>query len=93
MDVEPQRALERRLGDEQPVRAHDHRVGGELGAVVRDRDAEPFRRLLRRRGREPAPPAARRVRPRQQLHDVVRRSQPLEHVGAERRGRRNGKLH
>ncbi len=92
MDVEPERALEQLVRDQEPIRADDDRVGAELDGLVeprglRDGDPEPLGRLLR--GRRPELPAAsaRLVRPRQQLHDVLLPGKPHEHVGPELPGR------
>ena len=76
------------------LRVRINEQGGVDGvAVVDDGNAEAYRHLLRRRRRELAATAARRVGPRQHLRDVVCRGEPLEHVGAERRGRSDRELH
>ena len=64
MDVEPQRALEQLVRDQEAVGADDDRVGGELDGLVeprrlRHRDPEPLGRLLRRRRRDATPASAR----------------------------------
>ena len=93
--VEPERPREQRLRDQQAVRGDDDRVGRDLDAVVeprglRDGDAEPLGDLLRGGRLQRAAAPARLVGPRQQQRDVVLRREPLEHVGAERRGGRDG---
>ncbi len=81
--------------DQQPVRGDDDGVGRDVDVLVETwrllhRNAEPFGNFLRRRRRELAAAAARLVRTRQQQRDVVLLRKPLEHVGAERRGGRDG---
>ena len=76
MDVEPQRALEQLVRDQEPVRTDDDGVGAELDRLVeplrlQGRDPESLRDVPGRRRRDPAPPPARLVRSRQQLNDVV----------------------
>jgi hypothetical protein len=92
--VEPQRTVEKLIRDQQPVGADNDSVGGELHRPVeprrlRYRDVESLRHLLRGRRPDAASPAGGRVRPRQEADDVVLRREPLEHVCAERRGRRD----
>jgi hypothetical protein len=97
--VEPERPLEQGLGDQEPVGRDDDDIDvmyvytyitrvEALG--LEDGDAEPLRRRLRGRGRGAAAAAARTIRPREQRDDVVPAGEPLEHVGAERRRRRDG---
>ena len=95
MHVQPQRAREQRLRDQQAVGGDDNGVGGNVDVLVETRrllhrNAKPLGDLLRRRGRELAAAAARLVGTREQQRDVVLPREPLEHVGAERRCRRNG---
>ena len=94
MDVEPERALEQLVRDQEAVGADDDRVGAELYGLVEpgrlsDRDPERLGRLLRRRRRQLAAAPARLVRPREQLRDVVLRRESVEHVGSELPGRRD----
>jgi hypothetical protein len=95
--VQPQSPLEHGLGDQQTVGRDDHRP--HLGVEVVEPlglahlDPEPLRGLLRRRRRELPPAAARTVRPREEVLDVVLRGEPLEHVRSERRGRGDRQLH
>ena len=92
MDVEPERPFEQHRRDEEAVRAHDDDVRRDPDTVVEpcrllDRNPQPLGRLLCGRRRD-APPAPRGlVGPRQQLDDLELRREPLEDVGAERRGR------
>jgi len=78
-----------RRGDDD----HVDRLGQRRLLGLVHGDAEPHRGLLRRR-RPDAPAASlRRVRTGEQVGDVVRRGQPLEHVGADRRGRGDREAH
>ena len=95
MDVEPERPVEQAGRDQQPVGGDDERVGGERGLgrqplLLADRDPEPLRALLRRRRAGLPAAAARAVRAREQLHDLVPAGEALEHVGPERRRRGDG---
>ncbi len=97
MDVHPQRLLEQRVRDEEAVGADDDGVdrdGQELGPLrLVDGDPEPLGSHLRRRRGKPAAPALRRVRPREQVGDLVVGREPLEHVGAEGSRRGDGERH
>ena len=84
--------VEQRLGDQQrrrrrrrpcPRRDRTRRRAPAGAPRIPSRSAASFAGGAR----EPAPAAARRVRPRQQERDLVPRREPLEHVRAERRGR------
>jgi hypothetical protein len=97
MDVEPQRSLEQRVRDQEPVGADDDGVRRELDRLVEPRrlchrDAEPLGHVLRRRGRHPAAAPAWLVRPREELDDLVLRREPREHIGPELPGRGDGDL-
>ncbi len=92
MHVEPEPAVEQRVGDEQAVRGDDDRVGGDLDALVelgglRDGNPEPLGRLLGGGRRELAAATARLVGTREQQHDLVLGGEALEDVGAEGGGR------
>ena len=95
MDVEPQRTLEQGFRDQRAVGCEHDDVLARIEVRERFRlahlDPQLLRRLLGRRRPQVAAPSARPVRPRQQVGDVVLRGQTLEHVRAERRGRRNRK--
>ena len=97
VDVQPERAVEHRLGDERAVRGeHDRRLLGVevLQALgLAHLDAQPLGRFLRGRRPKTPPAALWPVRPSQQVRDVVPRRQPFEHVGAERRRRGDGQPH
>ena len=97
MDVEPERLLEERRRDQQPVGADDDHVGRpwwQLGPLrLVHRDPEPLRRLLRGRRRQAAAAAAGRVGPRQQVGDLVLGREPRQDVGAERCRRGDGEAH
>ena len=98
MDVQPEPLLEQALRDQQAVRGDDRRLTRKLQlrrrpVGLQHRDPELFGDELRRRRRElPAAPG-RAVGTRQQRRDVVSRSQPLEHVRAERRRGGDGDPH
>src|SRR6185312_12332364 len=92
MDVEPERALEQLVRDQEAVGADDDRVRRDADRRTEprrllERDAEPLGHLLCRRRPHLAATPARLVRAREQLHDVVLRREPLEHVGPELPGR------
>ena len=88
MNVQPERALEQRLGDQQAVRGDDHRVDVLDLWPLRLEHARPEPLGDGLRGRRARPPAPRsRVRTGQNERDVVSRRKPLEHLRAERRGR------
>ena len=93
--VQPERAREERLRDQQAVGGNDDRVGGNRDAFVEPRrllhgNAMSLRDLFRTCRLEPAAAAARLVWAREEQCNVVVRYEPLEHVGAERRGGRDG---
>jgi len=92
MHVEPEPAVEQRVGDQQPVRRDDDRVGRDLDALVelrglRDGNPESLRGLLGGCRRELAAAAARLVGTREQQRDLVLGGEALEDVGAEEGGR------
>ena len=93
MDVQPERALEQLLGDQQAVRGDDDRVGGRrvvealgLETGMPSRSAPASRAWARA-----SAPARGLVGSREQERDLVLRGEPLEHVGAERRGCRDAR--
>ena len=95
MHVQPQCAREERLRDQQAIRGDDNGVGGHVDGFVETgrllhRDAKPLGDFLCGGRLQGAAAAARLVGAREQQRDVVLLREPLEHVGAERRGGRDG---
>ena len=81
-----------RLRDEQAIGDNDHRRRPEVEPLHRalglqNADPEPLGRFLRRRRDVLPSPTCWRIRARQQRGDRVPCREPLEHVGAEGRGR------
>ena len=95
MHVQPERPVEHRLGNQDPVGRGDHGVHLGIEGVVQplglaNLDPEPLGRLLGRGSRHPPAPSARPVRPGQEIRDVVLLREPLEHIGAQRSRRGDG---
>jgi hypothetical protein len=92
VDVQPESAVEQRLGDQQSVRGDDEdiRVDRELRPEpirLEDGDAMPYRDLFRCRRRDLASAAARGIRSRQQCDDVVPTGEALPRYPMTTRGR------
>ena len=92
MNIQPQMSLEKLARNQEPVRSDDHDVRWKLGLSretgwLGDRNAEPLCDGFRRRRLQRAAATAGLVGAREQKRDVVLLRKPLEHVGAERRGR------
>ena len=92
MHVQPESLLEHLLGDDEAVRDRDDGVRAEVETRLeplrlQHRDPQALGGQLGRRRRVLAAPARGRIGPRENTADVVVRGQPLQDVGAERRGR------
>ena len=92
MHVEPASLREHVLGDDEAVRDGDDGVRAEVETRLeplrlQHRDPQALGGQLGRRRKVLAAPARGRIGPRENTADVVVRGQPLQDVGAERRGR------
>src|SRR5664280_3695745 len=95
MDVEPERPLELRVGDQNAVGGQHDEVGVELDRGVEllgleHGDAEALGDQFRRRWTELAPAPGRAVGTGDEKGDLAPGGQSLQNVGAEGRGRGDG---